>query len=534
MRKYPIIILALLFMLFGSGINPARAAAGFSNVSVSFRHSDSRFVITGNFGDLAGKMVTLLIFDPEGKPVYIDQGLTGARGAFSFQGPVSRPVKGLYKIRLGGEGNDAPYETEYEYKQPQITGGGGSGGGGSSSPAPASAVDLGNSASSQVREEHGRQVQETVLDEARAAAALSQVAVRGEVNLTVSGTAAENRITIPSPVFKIMEEKAVTLEIQTESAGYTLPLQALEGQKANGGLVLTISKIKAEEEKQWRQAMAAAGLELAVTPVEFKVEVINDGQKQEVRQFNRYVSRTLYYAGTGQENLVGVVLNADGSFAPVPTLVTRENGKVAVVIKRRSNSTYAVVAASRRTFADLNQHWARKEVEQLAGRMIIKGIDAKRFNPAGKVTRAELAAMLVRALGLSEQQTGSAKAFSDVPAQAWYARAVAEATAAGLLVGYQDGRFRPLQPVSREEMAVILVRAMKLAGTEVKPETKAELAKLQDWQQISTWAQEDVAAAVKLELFAGDEKGRFNGGNKASRAETALVLQRLLVKAGLM
>lgn len=80
-----------------------------------------------------------------------------------------------------------------------------------------------------------------------------------------------------------------------------------------------------------------------------------------------------------------------------------------------------------------------------------------RYCPGRPVTRAEMAAFVVRALG-SEPVTATAP-FPDVPSSAWYAPYVARLAELGIVSGYPDGTFRPGALVSRAEMAVLLSRA---------------------------------------------------------------------------
>ena len=100
-------------------------------------------------------------------------------------------------------------------------------------------------------------------------------------------------------------------------------------------------------------------------------------------------------------------------------------------------------------------------IEAIRTAGITEGCDpvGDRFCPGSEVTRAEMAAFLVRAVGESPIVDGP-QSFPDVPPAQWYFGAVERAVALGITVGYSDGTFRPEAPVTRAEMAVLMVRAL--------------------------------------------------------------------------
>lgn len=194
-------------------------------------------------------------------------------------------------------------------------------------------------------------------------------------------------------------------------------------------------------------------------------------------------------------------------------------------------STYAAMATSIR-FPDMNGHWAEGDVGRLAARHVIGGRPDGRFDPAGSVTRAELAKMLVRTR-ISEQgaafvQATSPAPFTDVASFDWFAGDVATAASHGIVRG-ADGRFRPGDSVTREELAVMVVRALGAdriaAGLSVGEVTS--LLSFSDAAQVSDWAAHSLALAVKWGILRGSD-GRLSPQGVASRAEAAAMLGRML------
>ncbi len=121
-------------------------------------------------------------------------------------------------------------------------------------------------------------------------------------------------------------------------------------------------------------------------------------------------------------------------------------------------------APTPKTFSDIQEHWAQKDIETMAGLGIVKGITEDTFGPELSVNRAQFATLLIRSLDIEEIKPDEAH-FSDVPPSSWYYGPVKTAYAAGLISGYDDGSFRPEQPIKREEIAALIARALKKLGT---------------------------------------------------------------------
>ncbi|MGI9952713.1 S-layer homology domain-containing protein [Moorellaceae bacterium AZ2] len=189
-------------------------------------------------------------------------------------------------------------------------------------------------------------------------------------------------------------------------------------------------------------------------------------------------------------------------------------------------------AAPTKTFADIQGHWAQKDIELMAGLGIAGGVAADRFDPDGLVTRAQFAAFLVRSLGIAETKPAAAS-FTDVGPEAWYYGAVEAARQAGLIGGYPDGSFKPNQGITREEMTAMAVRAMAKADKLVTvADAEGVLARFADKDTIGSWVRQPVAQAVEAGLVGGREGSRLAPKENATRAEAVGMLKRLLVSIG--
>ena len=142
------------------------------------------------------------------------------------------------------------------------------------------------------------------------------------------------------------------------------------------------------------------------------------------------------------------------------------------------------------------------------------------YSPANNITRADFATLAVRLFKFE----GEAETFSDVSADKYYAEAVGIAKAVGVVNGISETEFAPLKEISREDMMVMIYRALKVAGIEL--EATVELTQ-SDFDEVSDYAKEAVEALIKSGLIAGSN-GKINPKGKATRAEVAVVLNRIL------
>lgn len=188
------------------------------------------------------------------------------------------------------------------------------------------------------------------------------------------------------------------------------------------------------------------------------------------------------------------------------------------------------------SFEDMQLHWAERAVHRLAARLVVDGVDAARFAPDRTVTRAEFVAMLVRLLGLPPVGRDTVAKFEDVDPSAWYADAVARAAAAGLIDGVSPGRFAPGEPLTREQMAVIVARAYAaVAGgaatgngaSGAGSNGSSPAAGFADAADIAPWALQAVGQLKDWKLADGYPDGRFAPKQLLTRAEAAVMLDRL-------
>lgn len=191
------------------------------------------------------------------------------------------------------------------------------------------------------------------------------------------------------------------------------------------------------------------------------------------------------------------------------------------------------VTAAGATFTDLAGSPCRAAVEALASRSILTGRDAATFAPDASMTRAEFAAVVVRALGLTPQRRGL---FEDVSAGSWYAGFVDTAAFYGIVNGKQAGRFVPAGTITRQEAAVMVARAGALCGMQTDFDTAAirdTLAQFTDYVQTAEWARQSLAFCYQAQIL-DDAALEIRPTQAITRGEVAQMLYQLLEKAELL
>ncbi|MCG9967260.1 S-layer homology domain-containing protein [Pelotomaculum terephthalicicum JT] len=199
-------------------------------------------------------------------------------------------------------------------------------------------------------------------------------------------------------------------------------------------------------------------------------------------------------------------------------------------VEDRPSGQEAAATGNGVAFTDIQESWAREDIEYMSARKLVRGKSETTYEPGSEITRAEFAALLVRALDLPEGVLREGQ-FQDVAGTEWYAGSVAAAAYEEIITGYDGGFFKPDACVTREEMAAMITRAARAAG---KEETlsgggrEQQLAQFRDRQMISPWAEEDVALAVRAGIIKGLPGGDFSPLTNADRAQSAAVLKRFL------
>jgi|GEM_PF-3600447 len=343
-----------------------------------------------------------------------------------------------------------------------------------------------------------------------------------------------------------LAQQQASIEIRTAAGSYTLTaeqlgIQSLVEQLGAGSdlegiqVDVEIASPSGDSVKMVEDAAAQDGFSLVVPPLSFTVKAAYGDKTVELTRFDSYVERTIAIPdGVDPAKITtAVVVEAGGSVRHVPTQIVQVDGRWVARINSVTNSLYALVGNSH-SFADVAQHWAKDAVNEMGSRMIVSGLNAERFGPDQAITRAELAAILVRGLGLKPDAGPSS--FTDIKGTDWYADSVRAAYDFGLISGFEDGAFRPLETITREQAMVMVANAMKLTGltTGATPSASEQLGAFADAGSVAGWAKISVAANIEAGIVSGRSSTELAPKDAITRAEVAVIVQRLLQKSELI
>ncbi|WNS46422.1 S-layer homology domain-containing protein [Paenibacillus sp. MMS20-IR301] len=227
-------------------------------------------------------------------------------------------------------------------------------------------------------------------------------------------------------------------------------------------------------------------------------------------------------------DITAVVLrDSTGSWTTVPWSLDVISNKVYVDLTLTGNGSIGFIS-KHPAFTDVSDtHWAKLTIQDAAGKLFMQGRAEDRFEPDSRITRAEYPAVLLRVLGLMNQQEQAP--FTDVKAGSWYSRTISIAVKNGLVTGLADGTFHPNEEISRLSAMVIAGRAVQLLGQSgqiTKAEADAVLAKFKDGEAIPEWARATVALSIKQNLISG-QNGFLLPDGALTRAQAAAIAIRL-------
>ncbi|WP_025716573.1 S8 family serine peptidase, partial [Paenibacillus sp. 1-18] len=394
-----------------------------------------------SFKDIDGGYVEL---DDNGKPVLDANGQ-----------PVIQHLKdGVYKLEVSAPELNAKGEAKRDTDGPKFftankairvdnsavpgsSGGGGGGGGGRSNTTSSAATNISTPVSTSAPS------LQTVVKQGQAVKAVTTaVAVNNNVqSLTVTDADLQAAVTAAGSSPAAIVLSAASQAGQTTKAALTSAQLATLG-KAPAGSSLIVSNTGSSlalPMSALKNAPAGAGIEVVIssqsqdsstftgklkgstvigTPVGFEANVITGGKSQPLKVApGQFITRSFTVPGQMDSNTAGVLYTANGNVYPVPSVFTKQaDGSTVVKVSRPGFSTYA--AATRPvSFEDISSSYAQSEIQSLANKLLINGTTDTTFSPKKNVTRAEFAALVTRALGLTP---GTAAPFSDIPADSWY------------------------------------------------------------------------------------------------------------------
>lgn len=173
--------------------------------------------------------------------------------------------------------------------------------------------------------------------------------------------------------------------------------------------------------------------------------------------------------------------------------------------------------------------YARDAIISLASKNIISGDEKGNFNPTKGVTRPQMIKILVNALGIDISNIPGTSTFKDVPKSHWAYPYVEAGYREGLIKGVSAENFGINYYCTREQIAAMLTRALGATDDILSDSSTADsLVQFFDRNDISSWAQKSVAFAAVNNIMKGSGDGKFIPKSTATREQMALVIYRFL------
>ena len=174
-------------------------------------------------------------------------------------------------------------------------------------------------------------------------------------------------------------------------------------------------------------------------------------------------------------------------------------------------------------YIDVNKDdWFYGSVQYLASIGAMEGIDEDEFGPLDIGTRAQVVQILYNIQGCPS--VSGSVSYPDVKkGDEWY-DAVVWGTQNKVVLGYGNGNFGPEDPITREQLALVLMRYTGDLGLDNS--ARANITKFADYKNVSDYATDAMRWAVATKLIQGNDLNQLNPGSDASRAEIAAILER--------
>lgn len=327
-----------------------------------------------------------------------------------------------------------------------------------------------------------------------------------------------------------------SIVIESPRGVLKLPLHAMKSalkgsnNQKSGELQIRIGTLLQEQDAALQQRLLQDGMKKLGAAIAIEL-VVKEGEEEEAISLKgeRAEYRFMLPAIAADRDRM-TAINYDekrGRYAFAPALFEAREGNLEVLLKLSETGIYSIAEVQPPMFTDIQGHWAEQDILLLASKLIVKGTSDTRFSPGATLTRAQFTAMLVRALGMKEK--ADVMPFVDVQSQDWYAGAIGAAVEQGLIQGTDSSHFSPNALLTREQMAVLLLRAVEFAGVkDTTVNTEAVLQSFKDQDEITVWSKDAVAAAVVNGFMEGRNTSSFAPKGTATRAEAVVVLKRLL------
>jgi len=219
-----------------------------------------------------------------------------------------------------------------------------------------------------------------------------------------------------------------------------------------------------------------------------------------------------------------VVWYIDSTGKPVSIPNGKYNPATGMVTFRTTHFSKYAVAFVKKSFNDIDNYpWAKKAIEVMASKGIISGNTDGGYDPGKPITRADFIKPLVNTLELKAEVKSN---FENVKQTDYFYKEVGIAKQLGIASGTGNNMFKPNDPITRQDMMVLLERAIKIAKKLHFRNSDGQLDRFKDYSDISQYALDSVSNVISIGLIQGSG-GYIKPKDNTTRAEVAVVIYKL-------
>lgn len=234
--------------------------------------------------------------------------------------------------------------------------------------------------------------------------------------------------------------------------------------------------------------------------------------------------KATYYYRAVTSQVASYTFAATGDIGTVDeagVFTAAQNSGAAGTITVSAGSKTATINVKVSGFTDVEGHWAREYIDELAAAGVISGVTSTTYAPESNIKRGDFVLMLYCAAG--EPAVSELGSFEDVLPEDYYAAAVAWAKECGITTGMGDGTFSPQTPLTREQAFAFVYRAFPQLGITAPETPDSDLSEFSDASAVSEYAVTPTAALVGMGIVNGD-KGEIKPAGNLTRAQMAKIL----------
>ena len=233
------------------------------------------------------------------------------------------------------------------------------------------------------------------------------------------------------------------------------------------------------------------------------------------------------------------VINADAmpkyDCSGAPNVHSTTNMDIIKITKEPFNAiglTGAAADITAQQYPDVfDSYWASSDINRLTEQCVLEGYPDGFFKPNRRVSRAEMATMVVKGYNIDATSNATSLTFKDVPSNHWAHDYISKGVAEDMIAGKTADIFAPNDDITRTEALIIMSKGINCP----MDETKAEeiLSKYKDGGKVPCWAKEHVAKAIENGALKNERNQDYIRPNdKTTRAEASAMLQNMRIAGG--